>query len=95
MTKTYPFKPDWALPPGALIRERCECLNWTVKELARRMKRPYSQVSRLLNGHIQLTADTAMQLEGVFKGSPAIYWLNLESHYRLQLARGCKKVEHG
>lgn len=88
--KTYPFNPDWSLPPGEMIRERLEVTSESITSFAKRMRRPLEQMSRLINGRIRLTEATALDLERVF-GTPAQYWMNIETRHRLHLAR--KKVK--
>lgn len=80
------FRPDYAVPPGATLREALESMGMSQAELALRMGRPKKTVSELANGKAAITADTAVQLERVL-GVPAHVWLALESNYREDLAR--------
>jgi HTH-type transcriptional regulator/antitoxin HigA len=71
-----------AFPPGDFVREELEFHGWTQQELADRMGRPFQTVNAIVNGRKQITAETALQLEEAF-GSPATYWMNLESLWKL------------
>jgi HTH-type transcriptional regulator / antitoxin HigA len=72
--------------PGRIIRREIEARGWTQKDLANIMGRPEKTISEIVNGHKQITADTALQLASAF-GTSADLWLNLETNYRLHLAR--------
>ncbi len=88
----HAFNPDWCINPGVHIREHMQLKKLTQRALAKRMKRPEEQISRLLHGKIELTAETAMQLEKAL-GSRAEYWMNLETNFRVGLLRGRKWVK--
>jgi HTH-type transcriptional regulator/antitoxin HigA len=75
-----------AVPPGATIKEQLRDRGMTQKEFSVRMDMSQKHVSRLINGEVQLTPDTAYKLELVL-GVPASFWSNLEAHYRDQLAK--------
>ena len=55
------------------------------KELAARMGMSEKHISKLINGEVQLTMDTARRLEMVL-GLPAQFWCNLETIYREKIA---------
>jgi addiction module HigA family antidote len=80
------FHPDLIVAPGEHIKELLEEKNWTQRALAARMGRPVQTISEIINGRKAITAETALQLEKVL-GVSAETWLNLESTYRLALAR--------
>lgn len=75
-----------AVPPGATIKEQLDDRGMTQKEFAARMDMSQKHVSKLVNGEVQLTSDTACKLELVL-GVPAVFWSNLEAGYRDQLAK--------
>ena len=54
------------VPPGATVREQLDDRGMTQKEFAARMDMSQKHVSRLINGEVQLTPDTARKLELVF-----------------------------
>ena len=81
-----------AVPPGATIRELLNDRGMSQKEFAARMDMSQKHVSRLVNGEVQLTIDTARKLELVL-GVPASFWSKLEAHYRDQLAKVVEENE--
>lgn len=75
-----------AVPPGETIREMLEDRNISQNEFAVRMGMSTKHISRLINGKVELTPDTALKLEYVL-GMPASFWLNFEALYRTDLAK--------
>lgn len=70
-----------ATPPGSMIKEQLEYRNMSQKEFAIRMDMSEKHISKLVNGEVQLTPETALKLEMVL-GIPAQFWNNLEAIYR-------------
>ena len=81
-----------AVPPGATIEEQLEYREMTQRDLSVRMGMSEERVGRLINGEVRLTFECARRLELVL-GIPAVFWRNLETHYRDQLARVAKESE--
>lgn len=75
-----------AIPPGATIKEQLVDRGMSQKEFALRMDMSEKHISKLVNGEVLLTIDTARKLEVVL-GIPAQFWCNLESIYRENLAQ--------
>ncbi len=75
-----------AVPPGETIREMLDDRNISQNEFAVRMGMSAKHISRLINGKVELTPDTALKLEYVL-GMPASFWLNFEALYRADLAK--------
>ena len=46
---------------------------------------PQNRISEIVRGRRSITADTALRLEYAF-GVSASFWLNLQSHYELEIA---------
>ena len=46
---------------------------------------PQNRISDIVRGRRGITADTALRLERAF-GVSASFWLNLQSHYELEIA---------
>lgn len=84
------YKPTTPIPPGHSLRELLKGRGITQKDLARELRRPHKLINEICKGKARITAHTAIQLEKFFK-IPAIFWLNLESNYRLLLARKHRK----
>jgi HTH-type transcriptional regulator/antitoxin HigA len=78
--------PDVAIPPGETLADVLEAKGLTQAELARRMGRPAQVINEIIKGTKSIEPATALQLERVL-GTPAHFWLNLESGYRYNKAR--------
>jgi HTH-type transcriptional regulator / antitoxin HigA len=77
---------DFAFSPGVYLRDELAQRGMTLTDLAERMGRPLSSLSRIVNAQTTITPATALQLEQALDIS-AEMWLNLEAQYRLRLAR--------
>lgn len=75
-----------ATPPGATIKEQLNDRGMSQKEFAARMDMSEKHISRLINGDVQLTPETAVKLEMVL-GVPAKFWNNLEAIYREKIIK--------
>lgn len=75
-----------AIPPGETIKEMLEYRGIKQKEFAIRMDMSEKHISRLINGEVILTQETASKLEIVL-GMKASFWLELESIYRQDLLK--------
>jgi HTH-type transcriptional regulator / antitoxin HigA len=84
--RRYAYNPDYTIPPGEHIQEWLDTNRRTQAWLAEKMGRPIEQVNRLIKGRIGLTVRWGLDLEKVTK-QPADFWLALEMHHRLFLAR--------
>lgn len=82
----YSSRSIVAVPPGFTIREQLQDRQMTQKEFAARMGFSEKHVSKLINGEVELTPETAVKLEYVL-GIPAKYWNRLEAAYREDLER--------
>ena len=85
-TKEYAFTPDFAVAPGETIREIMEDMGMTQRELAMRLGISVQSLCRIFKGEQAISVETAKSLERV-TGTPAHFWTNLESNYRLQIAK--------
>jgi HTH-type transcriptional regulator/antitoxin HigA len=75
--------PAEVFAPGEFIREELEARGWTQGDLAQIMGRPLRLVNELVAGKKQITPDTARGLAKAFGDDDALYWMNLDSAYRL------------
>src|SRR4051812_41633368 len=78
--------PAEVFPPGEYIRDLLEERNWTQADLAEVLGRPVQAINEIIVGKKAITPDTAQALGEAFGTGPD-FWLNLESAYRLSLAR--------
>lgn len=75
-----------ATPPGVTIKEQLNERGMSQKEFAARMNMSEKHISKLINGEVQLTQETAVRLEMVL-GVPAKFWNNLEEIYREKIIK--------
>ena len=75
-----------ATPPGATIKEQLHDRGMSQKEFAARMNMSEKHISKLINGDVQLTPETAVKLETVL-GVPASFWNKLEANYREKIIK--------
>ena len=75
-----------ATPPGATIKEQLNDRGMSQREFAARMDMSEKHISKLINGDVQLTPETAVRLEMVL-GIPAKFWNNLEAIYREKIVK--------
>ena len=75
-----------ATPPGATIKEQLIDRGMSQKEFAIRMDMSEKHISKLINGEVLLTSETAIRLETVL-GVPAKFWNNLEAIYREKILK--------
>jgi HTH-type transcriptional regulator/antitoxin HigA len=87
--------PDVAIPPGATLAEEIAARGMSQKALAAKMGRPLQAINEIVLGKKQITAQTALQLEGAL-GIAAETWMHLEVGYQLTKARlAHKKTRQG
>ena len=84
--RTYPYRPDYATPPGYLVEDYLDALGISAAGFAER----HSLSAELINGVIAGDATIDAELAVVFGrelGLDADVWLRIEDTYR------CKLVE--
>ena len=72
--------------PGDVLEDELAERGMSQKELARRAGRPAQVINEIVRGKKAITHETALELEKVL-GITAQFWINLESIYRMTLAR--------
>ncbi|MFI4934484.1 MAG: HigA family addiction module antitoxin [Caulobacterales bacterium] len=80
-------KLDPIHPGEILLEEFLKPLSLTAYATAKALGIPRTRIERLIRGVTSVTPDTALRLERAF-GSSAEFWMNLQSHYDLDVARG-------
>ena len=73
--------------PGWHVARELEARGWSQRDLAAVLGRPAQAVNEIVNGTKQVTAETAVQLSQAFTGTSPEFWANLESTYRVRLAK--------
>ena len=82
---------DMAISPGEVLQEEIEARGMSQKELAARLGRPPQVINEIIRAKKAITPDTAIGLGKVLGIDPQ-YWINLESDYRMTLARNREKA---
>ena len=73
--------------PGAVLAEDfLKGLEITQYRLAKSIGVPPRRINEIVLGKRAITADTALRL-GKFFGMEAQFWMNLQSHYDLEIAK--------
>ena len=83
-TPRYPFRPDYAVPPGQTLRELIDHLGISPTKLASLTGLSEPLIYQLINGDAELTPDAAVRLERA-TGLSARTWNSLEENFRKQL----------
>jgi len=71
--------------PGEILRDELDARGWSAAEFAQIIGRPPQAISEILNGHKEITTETAVELASAL-GTSANLWLNLQTNYRLRSA---------
>ena len=73
--------------PGVVLAEDfLKAMGITQYRLAKSIGVPPRRINEIVQGKRGITADTALRL-GKFFGMEAQFWMNLQSHYDLEVAR--------
>lgn len=81
MTKLAPVHPG-----EVLMDDFIGPLGITQHRLAIAIAVPPRRINEIVHGQRRITADTALRL-GRYFGTTAQYWINLQTHYDLELER--------
>ncbi len=82
---------DMAISPGEVLQEEIEARGMSQKELAARLGRPPQVINEIIRARKAITPETAIGLGKVLGIDPQ-YWINLETDYRMTLARNREQV---
>ncbi len=85
-------RPARVVSPGQILTQELEARDWTQRDLAAIMGRPYQAVNEIINGNKQITPDTARELAYAF-GTSIDFWMALEANYRLHIAEQNEKEQ--
>lgn len=79
--------------PGEILREELlRPLNINAGQLASKIHVPVEKIMQILNGEDAIGADTALRLSRFFETTPE-FWMNLQSHYELQVVKNSIEEE--
>ena len=85
-TPANEYRPDYAVPPGWVLKERLDVHGISQAEFARRCGRSPKLISEIVSGKAPVDPETALQFERVL-GVDAGIWLGIDADYRLHGAR--------
>lgn len=91
-TKLPRVYSDLPIPPGEILAEEIVARGMPQWELAARMGCPAQFVNEIIRGKQAITPDIAIALGKVLGGDPQ-FWVNLETDYRMALARQSGQTE--
>ena len=77
---------DMAISPDEVLWEEIDARGMSRKELAARPGRPPQVINEIIRAKKAITSDTAIGLAKVLGIDPQ-YWIDLETDYRMTLAR--------
>ena len=79
--------------PGEIIREEILTpLDMSVNQLAKHLAVDTARLNEIVRGRRGVTADTALRLAR-YLGTTAEFWLKLQVHYDLRIARQAKSAQ--
>lgn len=85
-SSTTTEKWDPVHPGEVLMEDFIEAFGITQNKLAVSIGVPPRRINEIVHGKRAITADTALRL-GRYFGIDPQFWLNLQAHYELELAR--------
>lgn len=80
----FPYRPDYAVPPGWVLEERIEVLGISPARLPESCGLSLQQVRGILAGEVHVGPEVAAVLSETV-GLEAEIWLGIESDYRAAL----------
>jgi HTH-type transcriptional regulator / antitoxin HigA len=89
--ESYPFRPDYVIPPGETLRDQLAEMNLPQAELAVRAGLSTKHVNQIIQGIAPITAETAIVLDRI-TGISASVWNRREADYREGLLRAKQRV---
>src|ERR1700745_710034 len=79
--------------PGSMLREEFLAeYGFSQNQLAKAIRISPNRIAEIVHNRRRITADTAVRLALYFGNSPE-FWMNLQTHYDLKLARRNLKPE--
>ena len=82
-----------AVTPGEMLKEEFLAeYGLSQNQLAKAVGISPNRIAEIVNNRRRITADTALRLSSYF-GNSAEFWMNLQTHYDLKMARRNLKPE--
>lgn len=79
-------------PGDVLLEEFLRPMAISQNQLAKDINVPANRISQLIHGKREITADTALRFGRYFSIEPE-FWLNLQVHYNIKIARSKMEKE--
>ncbi len=73
-------------PGEVLLEDFLKPMGISQYRIAKSIKVPPRRINQIVHGKRAITADTALRL-GIYFGMEEEFWLNLQSHYDLEVAK--------
>ncbi|MFZ2414560.1 MAG: HigA family addiction module antitoxin [Minisyncoccia bacterium] len=83
------YKPDYATPPGATLKDLLNAYHMPQIELAQRLGKNKKTINEIIQAKAIITPEIASDLATVF-GTSDNFWNNLESNYQFY-----KRMQNG
>ena len=80
------YKPDYAVPPGWVLKDYLEAWDISQAEFARRCGRSPKLISEIVAGIAPIAPETALQFEKVLDLAASV-WIGIEADYQLHKAQ--------
>ncbi len=84
--------PVKIVAPGRILQRELEARDWTQQDLAKITNRPPQAINEIIRGTKQITPETALELAAAL-GTSDEFWTNLETNYRLNIAKKNKNTD--
>ena len=81
-----PKRPEPIHPGEILLEEFLQPMGISQYRLAKDVNVPARRINEIVHGKRSITADTALRLSRYF-GMTEQFWMNLQSHYDLEVAK--------
>ena len=78
--------PAYTPPPGEILALELAARGWSQRQFSAILGKPFQAVNEIMHAKKQITPETALRIAAALGTSPEL-WLNLETDYRLTLAR--------
>jgi len=72
--------------PGETLADELAARGLSANALALKLRVPANRITGIIRGERSISAETALRLARYF-GTSAAFWINLQSHYDLDVAR--------
>ncbi len=82
--RTYPYRPDYATPPGYVLQDHIEAKGLTPAEFARQHSLPAELIEGIIDGSAPIDSELAAIFGREFSLEASV-WLNMEAIYRRRL----------